>query len=124
MWATSRSEEPAMAGLLQLGSSPVQPVQGTDHLSQSRRTDTQVQHGGLDVTVPEQRLDVGQLRAVLQQMGGEAVPQGMSGNPLAQSGSLAQSAHHPLDGPVVDRLLRRPTIEQPVDWPILPKIAA
>src|SRR6187549_1497068 len=80
MWATSRSEEPATAGLLQLGRLPVQPVQGTDHLSQSRGTDAGIQHRGFDTFMTEQLLDVGQLRAMLQKMSGEAVTQSVGGN--------------------------------------------
>lgn len=74
MWATSKPEEPATAGLLQIGRSPVQPIQGADHLSQSGGTDAGIQHRGFDALVTEQLLDVGQLGAMLQKMGRETVP--------------------------------------------------
>src|SRR5919112_6638406 len=102
MWATSKSEEPATAGLLQLGSSPVQSVQRADHLSQGGGTDARIQHRGFDAFMSEQLLDVGQLRAMLQKMGGEAVAQRVSGNACAQACLCTEPTHHPLDGLVTE----------------------
>src|SRR5215210_4741422 len=122
MWATSRSEEPAMAGLLQLGRFPVQPVQGTDHVAQSTRTDTGVQHGGLQMTVTEQFLDVRQLRTVLQQVSGEAVTKRVGGSRRVQAGFVAEPPHHPLDDSIINRLLRILTAKQPCRRVVAPVV--
>src|SRR5215207_821326 len=123
MWATSRSEQPAMAGLLQLGSSPVQPVQGTDHLSQSGRADTSIQHCGFDTFMPKQLLDVGHLRTLLQKVRREAVAQSVGGNACAQAGLRAEPAHHPLHVPLRERLLRTLAVKQIADGTVTPEIA-
>src|SRR5688572_30228229 len=122
MWATSRSEEPATVGLLQLGGSPVQPVQGADHVAQSAWADAGVEHRGLQVTMAEQLLNVRQLRTVLKQVGGEAVPQSVGGSWRVQAGFVAEPPHHPLDDSIIDRLLRRLTAKQPSNRTVAPEV--
>src|SRR5215210_1794111 len=123
MWATSKSEEPAMAGLLQLRRFPVQPIKGADHLSQSGGTDAGIQHRGFDTFMPEKLLDVGQLRAMLQKMSGEAVAQSVGGNACAQACLCTESTHHPLHSLVRERLLARLAVEQPAFRPVAQEVA-
>ena len=47
--------------------------------------DMGVDHGGTDVRVPQQRLDGANVRTPLQKMSGEAVPERMRTDPLADS---------------------------------------
>ena len=59
-------------------------IEGTSHAQHSARGllhDMRVDHGGLHVRVPEQRLDGADVVAILQKVRGEAVPQHMAGDP-------------------------------------------
>ena len=48
--------------------------------------DVGIDHGGLNVTVPEQLLDLPNVGSGFEQMGGEAVPQAMYARVLCDSG--------------------------------------
>jgi hypothetical protein len=49
-----------------------------------------VDHRCLNVGMPEQFLNRAQIRAALQQVGGETVPQGMYGYPFGNSGFVGR----------------------------------
>ena len=48
-----------------------------------------VDHGGADVFVPQQFLDGADVVAIFEQMGGEAVAEGMAGDALVEPGQAS-----------------------------------
>ena len=52
-----------------------------------------VNHGGFQITVPEQLLDCSNVRARLQQMGGEGMPECMAGHPLDDIGAIGSGSN-------------------------------
>ena len=62
-----------------------EPVERAVRRLQGRRRDVGVDRGGPEVAVPEQHLDRPDVGAGLQQMGREAVAQGVDGDVLAQA---------------------------------------
>ena len=63
-----------------------EPIEGAAGRLDGGRRDVGVDGGGLEVAVPEQHLDRPDVGAGLEQVGGEAVPQGVDGDVLAQAG--------------------------------------
>ena len=64
-------------------------IEGASHAQHSARGllhDMRVDHRGLPVRVPEQRLDGADVVAILQKVRGEAVPQHMAGDPAVDAG--------------------------------------
>ena len=64
-----------------------------------------IARGRRDVGMPEQDLDDADVGAALQQVGGEAVAQGVDGDVLGQPGRLAGRAAGGMEDRLVDRLL-------------------
>ncbi|MCY1306043.1 hypothetical protein D9M70_558760 [compost metagenome] len=63
--------------------------------------------------MPEQDLDDPDVGAVLQKMGGEAVPQRVRSDPLGDVGGLGRLNDDPIELPRADRLHRVLSREQP-----------
>ena len=83
----------------------------------------QVARRGRQAAVTEQQLDRAQVRAGLEQMGGEAVPQGMQGHVLADPGRLPRPLAGMLDRADADvpaGLLagKQPLARRPFDLPV------
>lgn len=62
-----------------------QPVERTGHVTQSPGSDPGVESGGIQPGVAEQRLDDADVYPVLKQVRGEAVPQRVWPDPLADA---------------------------------------
>ena len=82
------------------GFEPVERAAGRFH---RRRGDVEVAGGGAEAVVPEQDLDRAEVGTGLEQVGGEAVSQGMHMDVLAQSRSLQGTPADHLDGARADR---------------------
>ena len=55
-----------------------------------------IDHGGPDITVPEQLLDGADIEIVLQQVTGKTVAEGMGGGPFADSSLVNRPLYRPL----------------------------
>ena len=84
-----------MAGALREGAEPIEGAAGRLH---GGRRDVGVDGGGLEVAVSEQHLDRPDVGAGLEQVGGEAVPQGMDGDVLVQAGGPSGLDADPVHG--------------------------
>src|SRR5262249_49222497 len=80
-----------------------EPVERAAGRLQRRRGDVEIAGGGAKVTVPQQDLDGPQVGAGLEQVGGEAVPQGVHMDALAQARGLQGALADHLDGAQGDR---------------------
>src|SRR5438477_3826223 len=93
MSATStagRDNGRALSGHLQ------QEVERARHLADRADGDAGIERGRLELLVPEQDLDDPNIGLLLQQMGGEAVPQCMNPNTLGDAGSCRSPADQPV----------------------------
>ena len=83
----------------------------------------EVAGGGAEAAVPEQDLDGPQVGAGLEQVGGEAVPQSVHMNVLAQARGRQRALADHLDGAWADRLVGLTPWEEvgpgPVSCPVL-----
>ncbi len=70
--------------------------------------------GGGGLLVPQEPLDVAQVGSLLQEMGGERVPQGVRGHPLSDSGIRSTDCHGALDGTNVHVTVPAVPGEQPM----------
>jgi hypothetical protein len=61
-----------------------------------------IKHLGADVPVAQQLLDGADFVAVLQQVGGERVPEGVARGRLGDSGAADASLHRPLEDGFVE----------------------
>src|SRR3954452_15825333 len=66
-----------------------EPVERADHGADRGVSDAGVKSGGVELGVAEQHLDDADVGVLLQQMRGEAVPQGVRRHPLLDPGSLS-----------------------------------
>ena len=64
--------------------------------------DVGVDHGGLDILVAEQVLDGADVVAVLEQVGGEGVAQGVAGDALVDAGQASGAMNGPLQAAGAD----------------------
>src|SRR5690606_20619593 len=83
MSATSSEVRPgSAAGGLRFGCGQRQSVERTDDRPHRLRRHLGVEGSGVELGVTEQRLDDADINPVLEQMGSEAVPQGVWSHPL------------------------------------------
>ena len=76
-----------------------EPIEWADYFAQGMLADMSVKHCGLEAFVPHQFLDIAQIRAMLEQMGGEAVAQHVRADLLGQSGPQSRIFDHLLNAP-------------------------
>jgi hypothetical protein len=76
----------------------VQSVKGTFYLSDRIDGDPGIPSGGVDMPVAQQVLNDVDIDALLQKMGGKAVPQRVDGDHFIQAGSLGGQAAGTLQG--------------------------
>ena len=62
----------------------LQQGQGASHVAQGFERHARVERGGVQLLVPEQDLDHPDVGLALQEVGGEAMPQGVERHPLVQ----------------------------------------
>ena len=75
-----------------------QPVDGALDLAGVPVCHVRVGNGSADVRVAQELLDVAEVSAGLQKMGGEGVTEHMGGDPSVDAGSLRGPGHFPLNG--------------------------
>src|SRR5205807_28046 len=92
-----------------LGASPDQgqAVEGAGHAGGAAVEDVGVDHGGADVGVAEQVLDGADVAARLEQVGGEAVPQGVRADALGPAEGPDGGGDGEVDTPLVDVVAAR-----------------
>src|SRR5271166_4587355 len=112
-----RATRPWSGGRRFLRQLDVQPVQRTLDVADRVDGDAGVERGRLQLGVPEQHLDHANIDALLEQMCGEAVPQGMRRDALGDSGQVfggGDGAVELAGGHRVDRVLAG---KDPDLWP-------
>jgi hypothetical protein len=91
----------------------VKGVRGTgDAAAAGVAEDVGVDHGRLDVFMPEELLDGADIVAGDQQMGGEAVPEGMAADLFADTGGARGSVDGLADGVVTNSKLGAHPVEE------------
>src|SRR5271165_132469 len=104
----SRATRPWSGGRRSLRQLDVQPVQRTLDIADRADGDAGVERGRLELRMAQQHLDHANIDALFEQVGGEAVPQGMRRHALADAGQVFGDGHGAVDltrGHRIDRVL-------------------